>query len=162
LSSTWRPMPSYRRCRCPLGLRNAVTIKNEPKLELWGATDGWVKRTSVKRDAYVLEDFRKLLVFMEWEGPEYLKGIIANVTESVEDEERASAEESEDDSEDSADDVDDEVDDDVGNDWEDDVEDEEEPEEVTPSMNSFPAPTHTAKPKRGRHSDGNQRKRGDW
>jgi hypothetical protein len=89
-----------------------------------------------------------------------LKGIIANVTESVEDEERASAEESEDDSEDSADDVDDDVDDDVGNDWEDDVEDEEEPEEVTPSMNSFPVPTHTAKPKRGRHSDGNQRNRG--
>jgi hypothetical protein len=108
-----------------LDFGSAVTIKNEPGLELWGATDGWVKRTTVKRGAYVLEDFRKRLVLMEWEGPEYLKDIISNVTESVEDEERASAEEAEDDSEDSAEDAKDEVDDDVGNDWEDDVEDDE-------------------------------------
>jgi hypothetical protein len=33
---------------------SAVTIKNEPGLELWRAADGWVKRTCVSRGAYVL------------------------------------------------------------------------------------------------------------
>jgi 2-hydroxy-3-keto-5-methylthiopentenyl-1-phosphate phosphatase len=142
---------------------SAITIKNEPGLELWRAADGWVKRTSVKRGAYVLEDFRELMVLMEWEGPEYLKGIIANVTESAEDEAAASADEAEDDADDSADDVDEEAD---VEDFVDDVEDEEEeeePEDVVPSTtSSSPTPTPTAKSKRGRHRDGNQRKRGDW
>jgi 2-hydroxy-3-keto-5-methylthiopentenyl-1-phosphate phosphatase len=163
---------------------SAVTIRNEPGLELWRAADGWVKRTSVKRGAYVLEDFREMLVLMEWEGPEILEGVIANFKASVDDEAETSADEAEDDADDSADDADDDVEDD-SEDYEDDVDDaeddveekeEEEPgeedageeeekeeeDEPAPSPTSSLVPTPTSKPKRGKNRDGNKRKRKDW
>jgi 2-hydroxy-3-keto-5-methylthiopentenyl-1-phosphate phosphatase len=52
-----------------LDANSAETIRREPGVSLWRAADGFVKRTSVARGAYVLEDFREMITLLEWEEP---------------------------------------------------------------------------------------------
>lgn len=50
-----------------LDAKSARTIRREPGVNLWRAADGFVKRTSVARGAYVLEDFREMITLLEWD-----------------------------------------------------------------------------------------------